>query len=168
MAITNRKSTYITNATASPKVASNPILKGGMLREACGTITPATDDSATSVFRFCRVPSNARISSVLLTAADFTTGGAIDIGVYDTEDNNSGAVVDADLFASALAMTGGPFSHAEQINESGEYTVAEQEKPLWEVLGLSADPHKEYDIAATITTDFNGGQAMHLKVRYVA
>lgn len=169
MAITNRNSNVIANAVATPRVLNQPAIGGASrLHEVVGLVTPAADDSATSVQRFVRVPSNARISEVLLCNADATTGGAVDIGVYQTADNG-GAVVDADLFASALALTGGPFNNSDQTYESGEYTLAESVKPLWEVLGLTVDPVREYDIAWTITTDFNGaGTTALLKVRYVA
>ncbi len=76
--------------------------------------------------------------------------------------------MDADLFASALALTTPDKLNLDVTFESGEFTVTESFKPLWEVLGLTADPCREYDIAATITTTFNGGPtAMGLKVRYV-
>lgn len=164
MAVENLKSTYITNATASPVVATNANLANGIVRQSAGTITPSATGSATSTYRFCRVPSNARVSRVLITAADFTTAGAMDVGLYLVD---GGAVVDADLFASAFDLSGGPFAHQDITFESGEYTVAEAEKMLWEVLGLSADPHIEYDVVGTVTTNFNGGQAMHLKVEFV-
>lgn len=165
MAAENLKSTVITNATATPLVLTNSHLAKGQMFETAGTITPAAAAEAASTYRFCRVPSNARISQVLMTAADFTTAGAVNIGLYQTAENG-GAVVDADLFASALDMSGGPYKHLDVTYESGEYTVAESEKPLWEVLGLSADSNREYDVVAVVTTQFNGGQAMNLKVRY--
>lgn len=161
------KSAYITNATATPRVLTNSSKSNGRLFEASGVVTPAADQADDTIMRVVRVPSNARISEVLLNAADATTGGAIDIGVYQTEDNG-GAVVDRDLFASALALTGGPFLNSDQTFESTEYTVAESEKPLWEVLGLSADSNREYDICCVVETVFNGGPtAIGLKVRYV-
>ena len=39
--------------------------------------------------------------------------------------------------------------------------------PLWEVLGLSADPKIDYDIVAQVGTAFDGGQPMLLKVDFV-
>lgn len=167
MAIVDRKSTFITNATATPRVLTNSAVSEGRLRSCGGTITPATDDSATSVFRFCRVPSNARVRGVYVTAADFTTAGAVNIGLHATQDDGTGAVVDADLFASALDLSGGPFTHLDVTFESGEYTVAEADQLLWQVLGLSADPQKWYDVTATISTNFNGGQAIRIDVDYV-
>jgi hypothetical protein len=161
------KSAFITNATATPVVLTNSAKSNGVLREASGVVTPAADQADDTIMRVCRVPSNARISQILISAADATTGGAIDIGVYQI-DANGGAVVDRDLFASAFALTGGPFDNADVTFESDEYTYAESEDPLWEVLGLSADPNIEYDICAVVETVFNGGPtAIALKVRYV-
>jgi hypothetical protein len=168
MAVVDRNSNVITNAIATPRVANQPAIGGAaQLMEVAGLVTCAADDSANSIHRFVRVPSNARISSVLLSTADASSAGNIDIGIYQTA-SNGGAVVDADLFASAFALTGGPFHNEEMAHESGEYTFAESVKPLWEVLGLSEDPCREYDVAATITTGYNGaGTTQMLKVRYV-
>lgn len=168
MAITNRNSTAIADMVATPVVFVNASKgAGAALQETMGYVANAADDSGTSVFRMCRVPSNARISAVFLTTGDATTAGAIDIGVYQIADNG-GAVVDADLFASALALTGGPFTNFDVTFESGEYTVDETVKPLWQVLGASADTNRLYDIAITITTTYNAAAVgTALKVQYV-
>lgn len=160
------KSTWITNATATPKVLTDPAKSCSRLEEASSVATVSATQAQGDIIRFVRVPSNARISQVLFSTADATTAGAINIGVYQTDDNG-GAVVDADLFASALDLTGGPFLNSDQTFESGEYTFAESALPLWEALGLTADPKREYDIAATVTTAFNGaGTTQALKVRF--
>lgn len=167
MAVTNRNSNVIANAVATPKVLNQPAIGGpSVLKEAAGLVTPAADDSATSVFRFCRVPSNARISQVLISNLAASSAGNVDVGIYQTADNGS-AVVDADFFASAVALTAAK-ENSDLTQESGEMTVTESMQPLWQALGLSADSQREYDVAATITTTFNGGPtAISLKVRYV-
>lgn len=128
----------------------------GELREIAGVVSPAADQADTDTLHFFRLPSNAIISQVLLTAAVATTAGAINIGVYETEENG-GAAVDADLFASALDLSAAANSNADVTYESGEFTPAESETRLWEILGLSSDPGKEYDVVADISTTFNGG-----------
>lgn len=161
------KSTWITNATAVPPVATDAAESVGTLKEASSVATTLAAQAQNDIIRFVRVPSNARISEVLISAADATTAGAINIGIYQTDDYG-GAVVDADLFASALDLAGGPYENLDVTFESDEYTYAESGLPLWEVLGLTADPNREYDVAATVTTLFNGGPtAIALKVRYV-
>lgn len=156
MAVTNRNSSAIANLVASPRVINPPSLAGGEVRAFLGVVASAADDSATSVFRFCRIPSNAAIFSLRYSGADATTAGAIDIGLHDTADNGS-AAVDADFFTTAFVLTNGPDSNTELVNESGTYTFAKQVQPLWQALGLSADPCKDYDLTATISTTFNGG-----------
>lgn len=160
-------STWITNAVATPAVATNSNQSAGRVFSAKSVATVSATQAAADIVRFVRVPSNARIDAVLLSTADATTAGAIDIGVYQTA-GNGGAVVDADLFASALALTGGPFFNSDQTFESTQYTYAESCLPLWQVLGLTADPNREYDIAATVTTTGDAmGTTMALEVRYV-
>lgn len=163
----NVNSTWITNAVAIPIVLTNAAASVGTMKEAVGVATVSATQSSGDTIRFVRVPSNARVSEVLLSTGDATTAGAVNIGVWQTA-NNGGAVVDADLFASALALTGGPFNNSDQTFESGEYTHAESALPLWAVLGLSADPGIEYDIVAQVSTTFNGADTKQvLKVRYV-
>lgn len=159
-------STWITNLSATPAVATDANQSVGSCKLAKSVATVSATIPSGDIVRLVRVPSNARIDQVLLSTADATTAGAIDIGVYQTV-ANGGAVVDADLFASALALTGGPFNNSDQTFESGEYTYAESCLPLWSALGLSADPGREYDICATVTTTGNGmGTTIALAVQY--
>lgn len=167
MSAEHLKSEWITNATATPLALTNPAISRGDLKEAVGVITPAAAAEVASTYRFCRVPSNARVSQVLISAADFTTAGVIDVGVYKTSENG-GAAVDSDFFATLLDMaaSSGAGTHLDITNESTTYTLTKQCQPIWQALGLSADPGGEFDIVATVTTQFNGGQQMLMKVRY--
>lgn len=167
MTVDALKSEAITNAIATPRVLTDAHLAGGILRESVGSITaPTAAAEATSKYFFCRVPSNARISQVLWSSPDFTTAGAVNVGIWQTPENG-GAVVDADLFAAALALQSGPYQNLDITYQSTEYTVAESEKMLWEVLGLTTDPKRDYDVVAQVSTAFDGGKPMCLKVRYV-
>ena len=167
MAVVNRNSTSIANAVAEPIVLNSPINGYAEQREVSGVIASAATDDATSIGRFHRIPSNARVSQVLLHCLLATTAGAIDIGIYDTADNG-GAVVDADFFASALALTTPDKLNLDVTFESGVYTVVNADKALWQALGLTVDPKKDYDVAYTITTTFNGGPtAIGLRTRFV-
>jgi hypothetical protein len=156
----------IANIEATPQVKNDPWEGNNVLKVAHGVVAAAVDQADNDILRHCRVPSNARISSMKLNAADATTTGAIDIGLYNSNVGDDGAVVDRDLFTSALDLTGGPMVDLEVAFESGEYTFAESEKPLWEVLGLSADPHKWYDVVSTVETVFDGGPNIKLEVFY--
>ena len=143
---------------------------GGVLKESVSNVVVATDESASNDLIGCPVPSNARVSQVLLSHADAVTGGAIDVGIWKRNAADTDwEAVDDDLFASAYVLTGGPVWNFDVTNESAEYTVAEQEKMLWEVLGLTADPQITYWIGSDITTVFDGASIVGIlyKVRYV-
>jgi hypothetical protein len=113
----------------------------------------------------CSIPSNARVNSVKFHSAA-QGAGKFDVGIYQTN-SNGGAVVDADLFGSAIDAAS-QVKITEILEESAEYTIAEMAKPLWEVLGLAADPHRSYDVCATVaTTDVTTGTgALGVRVRY--
>lgn len=168
MATVSRKSLAITNRDATPRVINAPANSARELKEVIGYIAAAADDSGTSLYRVVTVPSNARISEILLTCADFSSAGKIDIGVHRTT-QDGGAAVDADLFCSAFALTDGPYSNIDLVREAGTsgWTLADAEKALWQALGLSVDPGIEYDITVTVETTFSGGSGLLFKVRYV-
>lgn len=166
MAVVDRDSAGIVLQEAN-EVLTTP-LAALTMREVNAVVTPAADDTVASIHRFCRVPSNARISQVLMSAADASTAGKYDVGIYQTVENG-GALVDVDLFASALDLSAGSGIgfNFEVTHESGEYTIAETEEPLWEVLGLTEDPNIEYDVVGLVETTFNGGPVfVGMKVRY--
>jgi hypothetical protein len=165
MAVTTAKSAVITNRDATPKVISNSNLADGLLHEAVGQLELLTTDDATSKKIFCQIPSNARVSQVLLSCDDSGTAGAMDIGIYQTTANGS-AVVDADFFASAQVLTTA-LANSDVTHESGVFGIEDAEKPLWEALGLSADPKIAYDVVGTITTAAEVQATVGLKVKYV-
>ena len=166
MAVVDRNSDVIANMVATPAVFNDPHTHG-LVREALGICTPAADDTQASVHRFVRIPTNARITDVLIAAADASSAGKYDFGFYYPADVNAGAVIDADALADAFDLSGGPFYWSE-VRTVSIVTIAESEKPAWELAGLSADPGGYFDIAGTIDTTFNGGPTtVGLKVRYV-
>jgi hypothetical protein len=80
----------------------------------------------------------------------------MDIGLKRTAEDG-GAVVDANFFATALAMDAGPYNNLQALH-LGAYTLAKCEQPIWQALGLSSDPGVEYVVYSTVTTAFDGGQ----------
>lgn len=150
-------SQLVTNEVAVPRVANNPSAAKGRLHEAIARVVTAADQADDSILLLARVPTNCRIRKFAVTAADATTAGKIDLGVYRVPELG-GAVMDRDFFASAFDLTGGPFAESDQKNESTTYTLTKQCQPLWQALGVdTADPGGEYMLAATVETLFNGG-----------
>jgi hypothetical protein len=125
--------------------------------------TFALDDIG-SRYRFMSIPSNARVAQVLLSCDNLGATGAIDIGIYQTTENG-GAVVDADHFASAVLVTS-VRQNLDVTFESGVYDLAKIEQPLWQVLGLTADPKRDYDIVATATAATVSAGTITLQVSY--
>ena len=164
MAVVNTKAAAITAGdTAGTVVKKN--LQAGILKECVGTLEAVSGDSIASTFRLARVPSNARISRVLLSCDAITTCAA-DVGVYDIASVNSGAAVDADFFASAQSLASA-LANQDVTHESGVFGVEDVEQPLWQALGLTADPGKLYDIVATLTAAAGSAGTVSLKVVYV-
>lgn len=165
MAVVTTKSGVITNRDATPAVLNNPSVDGGMLKEAAGTIESVNGDSIGSKYVMCQVPSNARISQVLLYCDDVGTTTVADIGIYQTTANGA-AVVDADFFGSAVSIKDGALNAVDVTHESGVYDIDDVEKPLWSALGLSADPGRFYDVVLTLTAASDSAGTVSLKVKY--
>jgi len=170
--MTSIKSTVANNQypTSGAPIRSPAHQRGGMLKESCSNVVVTATQPDTDNLIGAPVPSNARVSEVLLSYADATTGGAIDVGVWKRNAaDDDWEAVDDDLFASAMVITDGPQWNKDITNESAEYTAAEQEKALWEVLGLTTDPKIMYWIGSDITTTFADASTVGIlfKVRYV-
>jgi len=166
MAVVATKSTYVTNADATP-VDLNPSYQNGVLHEQVATIEATSGDSIASTYRMLRVWSGWRICDLLVDSDDIGTTTAGDVGLYDIAANNSGAVVDADFFASALSLSGGALSNQNITHESAVVDVANKYKRLWEQLALTSDPGKWYDIAVTLTAAADAAGTITMRVRYV-
>lgn len=164
MATEALKSGPITNRDATPPVLNNSSADKNRLVEATGHVTTTSSVTSGSTYTMVTVPSNARISQILVSCAAMAGSSAADLGVYrNTADG--GAVVDADFFATAIDLSSA-LTNSDVTNESATYTVAKQQQPLWQALGVSADPNTTYDIVFTTTATINTGAALGIKVRY--
>lgn len=160
MAVSHLKSAGITNRDATPRVIANPNANGGVLHGAVGVCTALAADDIGSTYRFFQVPSNATMHALRLTAADQGNAGDIDIGLYKTI-ADGGAVVDADFFASAVDINAAALADVNVLVESAVNTNAKSEQPLWQAVGLTADPGGFFDVVATLTeASQSGGEIM--------
>lgn len=169
MAVEHIKSDAITNATASPRVANNSNEAGGAVRASAGVCAAAASTSIGSTYRFCRVPSSARVHRVIFASGASGATGQVNVGLYQTAENG-GAVVDADFFASALDPGGAAIAPTDITHESADAAanlITRAAMPLWEALGLTADPGLEYDVAATVSEAGADAFSMALKAEFV-
>ena len=169
MAVVNTKTSSVTLADAGTPMKKS--LSGAILKESVGTLEAVSGDSIGSTYRMCRIASNARISRVLVSCDAITTCAA-DIGIYNVASVSSGAVVDADFFGSAVslatALSNSDITHEADAADAGAgFGNQDVEKPLWQALGLSADPGRVYDVVVTLTAAAGSAGTVNLKVQYV-
>lgn len=164
MGVVNTKSNAVTNGDATPKVMNNSYIDGGMLREKVGFDEVAAADDDTSVYRFVRVSSGARISSIEILNDAITGGTDYDVGLHETE-ANGGAAVDANLFADAIDIAAGNTAWLDVTFEA--LNIDKIEKRVWEALGLTEDPGTEYDVTMTGSTVGTGAGTIAMRVRFV-
>lgn len=168
----NQSSQIITDLDAAPVVKTNPLEIGGKLRIATALLAMTTG-AVSDVKRFVRIPSRALVLSVGFVNDDLDSNAAptlaTDVGLYRTT-KDGGAVVNASFFASAVTtLQAATVVFTDVTYESVVVPIANRAKPLWEQLGLTADPGVEYDVAFTYTT----GAATHangdvvMRVTYV-
>jgi len=168
MATVSVSSTIITNRDASPRVLNSSRISKGALLSCAATLETTAADDIGSKYKFAAIPSNARISAVLLSCDSLGTAGAADIGIYQTTENG-GAVVDADFFASAQVLTSAlaNLDVTFEANAAGGFDKSKLEMPLWQALGLTADPKRDYDVVATLTAATVSAGTLSLQVNYV-
>lgn len=166
MAVVTVKSAQITNRDATPSVLNNGRVVRSDIKHARGVVAISNGDSIASKFIACSIPSNAVVTSVRLSAPDIGTTTAADVGLYQTT-ANGGAVVDADFFGSGVALNAGPYTKTEVSLESGVYSIANQEKAVWDALGLTTDPTRDYDVVLTLTGAADAAGSVLVEVDYV-
>lgn len=152
MAVVNIKSTAITNDdSVNPKTNNPSYLTTGLDYTARGIGLVGATNSAGSTYRLVTLPDNALIDSILLrnTALTIADSGATsyNIGIYNVAD---GAVVDADVFASAVNLATTNVVGAELRYEASDINTIE--KRLWQLLGLSDPSGKLYHLVMTAVT----------------
>lgn len=173
MAVVNLKSTLITNRDATPKVLTDPYVSGAELRESEGYVAVGSADSIASVYRLCKVPSNARVTTLLLQNTAVTSAAA-NIGVYwptviptgSFITGTNAAAISATLFGSAVSIASASTVPVNQINQA-VVSIANQELPLWQLAGLSADPGIDLDICMALTAAATAAGFVSLKAHYM-
>lgn len=168
MAVENVKSAAITTADAAPPTPNQVPLRlaNARKRESIGVVAIPAAASIASIARVIRIKSSDRLSALFLSCTALT-GAAADVGLYDVPTVNAGAVVDADLFASAQSIATA-LADTNVLRESTTVTVANLDKAIWQLLGLTADPNKSYDIALTFTAATTPAGDVALRAEFVS
>lgn len=169
MAVVTTKSTAMTNFTATPKVPVSANLINGNLRESQGFAVIANGDSVASKYPLFTIRSSDRVSQILVYSPDIGTTTAGDLGLYRLDDEG-GAVVDVDFFASALSLSGGALNGSDITFEAAAAggLITNAEKRVWEALGLTADPHLNYQVVLTLTGTADAAGTALFRMRFVS
>jgi|TARA_R110000803_G_scaffold166675_1_gene229936 hypothetical protein len=154
-----KNSTLVANFEAVPQVHNSAGLLHGVVRVAQGTIALAAGDSDDNdIVMLAPIPSNAVVSQIFVGSDTLGGSCTFNVGIYTA----AGAVVDEDLFASAVADAGAMADvrfEAANINTAGQkmHTLA----------GDSVDPGGYYYIAATMQAAGGTAGDMSFNILYV-
>lgn len=180
MGTSTLKSIPITNLDATPPLA-NTTGEGapGFERVISDFVDAVTADDTSSTYRLCRFPSNAKIKQVTISSLILTAGSA-DINVAHSDAADDGtpsdkqgtipqiAAADNKLFGAAQSLVLAGVRTDFTFKAPTVYDPADQNKPIWEVLGFTADPGGYFDILISITTIVTTGGRVGVEVRFVA
>jgi hypothetical protein len=174
MAIVNTKSTTITNRDATPAVINDGRLERGSLRSSVGSVAVGAADSATSYYPLVTVPSHGHGARGVRHGAhrhdhagrrrrrlqDHGQLGGVTTGV--AANTGSGSIFAA---AKSFATTQ---DRVDVTNTGTTYPTNLREQPLWQAIGLAADPGGYFDIGVKVTTANTGAAGrVGLEVQYV-
>lgn len=182
MGTSTLKSAPITNLDATPVVPqSTGEGSSGYVRTVNGFVVAVAADAAGSTYRLVRLPSNAKVKNVVFTS-EAQGAGAVQLGVYYSDSTvdgtaaaNQGLVVPTtgvNFFANDINIA----AAVNQVDEvfqnmatAGAYNLSLANQPLWQALGLTADPGGFLDVVATVHTTAitTGTGRVGVEVKYV-
>ena len=105
----------------------------------------------TDLIRMGTVSSGIRIVEMYISGGNEAAAGDIDIGLHRAEEQNGGTVIDANLFAVAVAKNA---ARVDAFDESTTLDDQDRGKPLWDLANTGGgtyteDPSEVWDITIT-------------------
>lgn len=173
------KAKMIANRDAAPSVLTDAIVAQGTVFEGWGVEQlPASSDNGSFVKCFS-VPSSARISSLDYAVANVGLGtSAIDIGVWfpTAVQTQSGYQVQSAVIAGRLISSSAFKTNIAGVDTGTEWTdglgaissntLPKRNQPLWQQLGLQADPMCQMDLGFSVRTVNSLAGYVGLRARY--
>jgi hypothetical protein len=150
-AVVQTNSTLLTNLYgSSPALLNSDFLDKNSVRYSEGTVAVTTNDSITSQYRFCQIDSGDSIKSILVGFDALGGSSTIKLGLYETNSTTVAESVagNAALFVASVSTVTAAAPTEQRFNALAGNTIGQR---VWELLGLSADPRKKYDLCATLT-----------------
>src|SRR3990167_6667050 len=159
MSAYNIKSTVLTNRDAAPSRFTDAIQAHGYAYEAVGVERVPTTADIGSQVRLLSIPSSARLTGLEYAYAGMGSTAAFDVAAwYPTQVSQQSSVVASAFIGSSafgqnftfVVDTGAGWTDA--LGTVAQLTLPERQQPLWQVLGLLADPNIDLDLGFTIRT----------------
>lgn len=172
--IVQTKSLAISNRDAVPAVINDGRIERGSHKSSVGSVAVGAADSITSYYPLVQLPSTAMVRSLYMSCPAGMTTLAGNIGVFKNTKNAAGvttgvpAFTGSDtIFAAATSMATAQ-QHADVTNlNANAYPTDKRELPLWQAIGLAADPGGTFDIGIVVTTANTGAAGrVGLEVQY--
>jgi pimeloyl-ACP methyl ester carboxylesterase len=169
MAYAERFSDNVTSFNSGSFV--NPGIGRGMLCGASGAVTPNAADDTDALMRMLKIPSSAVLKKVILASGAQGGAAAIDVGFHYPSQVQGGIVINngtsaVDFIADGLSLVGA-VAPTDITNNDGAYSLLDQGKQLWEVLGFSSDPGHEFDLVITIKSALVNAVPLRLSAEFV-
>jgi hypothetical protein len=132
-----------------------------------GSFEIAAADDNGSVYRLDRLPADAIITKVELTADEITGGTDFELGFYDVSTSiAAGAEVDKDVLLGTTSFASG-FARGSAKNGLADVAIGNLGKKIYELLGKTISNMKpEYDLALTTNTVGTGAGTVEYLIEY--
>ena len=172
MAVVNVKSVTVQNYEAQPRILTSGYQAGANDIVANGIVACGATDSAGSVYRIGFIPSGARLEDIQIQNDANTAGTSYKLGVlFATADGGAVVVTYSDqIFASGVSMAAARAAWTSIYNPSilnAGGLCANTNLRIWELLGLAADPYKEFHLAWSAVTPGTAGGNIATQYTYV-
>lgn len=168
MAIVQLESADITKLGTADNMLET-IDRTGRKRIVQSFITTNADDTVASTFAFVRIPTNAVIiGGILQTDGAFVSAGTatIDLGLFAVDGNIAAADEDADVLLDGVDIETGAADFDIFLAATGVASIEDQQKRVFEMLGVTDDPQGELEVRATLNTTLTTGGVLGLKLEY--
>ncbi len=126
------------------------------------------DTANADEIRLATFRSNDRIVGMQIAYDDLGGAGTLNVGIAYSGDNNDGATIDDDCFASLLDLSTDAVGRTEIAGESATMTASLFGKTLWQVGAIATDPGGYIDLLGVTPTGTTTAGTVVLMVQYVA
>jgi hypothetical protein len=152
----------LANLALVPPVLPQAKTNGGQIQSITSIVSIATDDTAASIWRIARLPSNTLLHQLTVATTAQTGSSDFDIGIAYNPDKVSGATISVNCLADALTLA----TASRVLDGLKDVSIANSAKELWELASLTADPKCNLDLILTANTIGTAGGTVGFKIEY--